>query len=192
MGSPLVISLAGPPASGKTTLCQLLGKSGEQFEQFVAPPIPEVKLDTDSFEEFMDHQSDVASNFIRALRRAKIRSQSKFLICDRGLEDIICYSEYVAERNFCRVRPESFPAEVSLRSNYCLFLDVDQETLGRRHQARGKPTLGRGLKDPSDYWEFYRDWFLRRDGVIRMSIGEEGLAETEARIREWAGSILDC
>lgn len=189
MGIPSIISLAGPPASGKTTLCKMIISSGKNYQLFNAPPISNAKLDPEAFRNFLVHQNEAASNFIKSIRKLKALSEKDFLICDRGIEDILCFSEYALRHVFGVNEVRKYLPKTNFQSDYCFYLDVDAGTLIERKNVRDKKDFGRGLGEKVPYWTFYRSWFLRRDKVIRLSTHDENSFSTMGRIKQWTESI---
>jgi dephospho-CoA kinase len=192
METPLVISIVGPPASGKTTLCEMLEKSNGQFELFEAPAISDAKAEPGAFRDFMRHQTERALTFSQAILRAKARSDRTLMLCDRGIEDIICFTEYMTKHVFDRESEVTFLAEIDFRSDCCVFLDVDEARLSRREQMRRKPSYGRGLTNSSEYWKFYREWFLQRERVLQISIEDDAPEDTASRILARCCSLIGC
>jgi hypothetical protein len=165
------VSLAGLPCAGKTTFCTQLCNMDSNFKAFKAPSISFVEgtqLEPSKFVALQCQRIKEFGAFLKPIRRS---NPSCIIVCDRGIEDILCYTHFVLkvklglDASSCSELLRGIP---NSRSRACIFLSTKKSVLDERENHRAKPSSGRGLANQSEYWSFYQAWFLSRPWIIPL------------------------
>ncbi len=177
-----IVTISGLPASGKTTLCKALCNSHSSIAPFTGPNVPPYSLPAVDQKDFISSQQEKISIFLEVQRKAQVRNKVGLMVCDRGIQDFLCFTDYVLQNYFgldldscLAVRAKLIP--IKYQSDICIFLDVFSSTLEMRVEKRTKLSKGRGLKEYQRYWNFYREWFLAHPNVVQVEIFDEEIEQ---------------
>ena len=118
----------------------------------------------------MAFQCQIIKEFGALLKPIRRKNPDSIIICDRGVDDILCYTHFVLEVKLgletavCSELLRGIPTNSESRA--CIFLSAEKSVLVEREKQRFKPSFGRGLGNSNEYWSFYQAWFLSRPSVI--------------------------
>lgn len=166
------VALAGLPGAGKTTLCAELCNMDSNFKTFKASPVSFAEGKVLEPSEFVALQCQRIKEFGALLKPIRRSNPGCIIVCDRGMEDILCYTHFVLkvklgiDTSGCSELLRGIP---NSRSRACIFLSTEKSVLDEREKHRSKPSFGRGLANRSEYWSFYQAWFLSRPWTIPVA-----------------------
>ncbi len=168
----IIVSLTGLPGVGKTTLCKLLSGLKDEVFFFVPPILFPFNLSNNKLIDFTNHQNKYIKTWSELLSNIKKKYNHKIIICDRGLEDINCFTDFILSSYFniplsnCKdFRKNNFGL---FNSDICIYIKVNHNIRFNRCQNRNKKTLGRGLNCSNNYWKFYKKWYEMNNQIFSV------------------------
>lgn len=171
-----LVSLTGLPGVGKTTLCKLLSDLKDEVTFIEHPVLQSFSLPNDRLIEFINHQKNYVNIWLEFLSNKIKICNHEIIICDRGFEDINCFTDFVLTTNF------KIPLNncLSFRKNnlglftsdICIYIEVNQNIRSNRCQIRNKKTKGRGLNCSNDYWNFYKKWCKMNNQILSVDFSD--------------------
>jgi uridine kinase len=167
-----IISFVGVPASGKSSLASHFGRTLENS-------IYAKDFEPRRNKAILNDQVLVIINeslrINRLLQYAHL-NQIEFIFQDRGIEDILCFTNYIYKHQPNKLDFINNLANARcISSNYIIYLDINSAEKEKRELIRHKSTYGRDGTNMNDYNAFYKNYFRQRNNIniFNNSISED-------------------
>lgn len=177
---PLLITLAGLPSVGKSTVAQYMARMMENAVLLQRETSSPLEAPLWSLEAFLKYQQRWIARWLWIYRKQiKYKWKARIIVCDRGIEDAMCFTEYVVSSFFRdKVIDFTYLWENELSSDVVLYLNARRDVIEQRRVARRKKEFGRGLSKLGNYWTYYESWFKAKEETILVDSSDMTVAQT--------------